>query len=147
MTRKLKVFIPIIAILFTVAGCSDSNDSPYEELLSHQPYANLTDSIHQSPSDADLYYRRGMLLYKNNNNPPALADLRKDYALAGLTEKELARDPFRQFEKWFQEAEAAKILEPNAMTLITATRDALEKVEVEKHEESANNPDYGTRDV
>jgi pyridoxamine 5'-phosphate oxidase len=53
----------------------------------------------------------------------SLADLRKDYALAGLTEKDLARDPFRQFEKWFQEAEAAKLTEPNAMTLATATRD------------------------
>jgi len=52
-----------------------------------------------------------------------LADLRKDYSLAGLAEKDLARDPFRQFEKWFQEAEAAKIVEPNAMTLATATRD------------------------
>ncbi len=52
-----------------------------------------------------------------------LADLRKDYALAGLLEKDLARDPFRQFEKWFQEAEAAKITEPNAMTLTTATRE------------------------
>ncbi|MEI6051202.1 MAG: pyridoxamine 5'-phosphate oxidase [Opitutaceae bacterium] len=53
----------------------------------------------------------------------SLADLRKDYALAGLNEKDLARDPFRQFEKWFQEAEAAKITEPNAMTLATASRD------------------------
>ena len=52
-----------------------------------------------------------------------LADLRKDYSLAGLAEKDLARDPFRQFEKWFQEAEAAKIAEPNAMTLATAGRD------------------------
>lgn len=52
-----------------------------------------------------------------------LADLRKDYALAGLAEKDLSRDPFRQFEKWFQEAEAAKIAEPNAMILATATRD------------------------
>ncbi len=52
-----------------------------------------------------------------------LSDLRKDYSLAGLTEKGLARDPFRQFEKWFQEAQAAKIAEPNAMVLATATRD------------------------
>lgn len=52
-----------------------------------------------------------------------LADLRQDYALAGLLEKDLARDPYRQFEKWFQEAQAAKIPEPNAMTLATATRD------------------------
>ena len=28
-----------------------------------------------------------------------------------------------QFEKWFQEAEAAKLTEPNAMTLCTATRE------------------------
>lgn len=52
-----------------------------------------------------------------------LADLRKDYALAGLAEKDLARDPFRQFEKWFQEAEAAKIIEPNAMVVATANRE------------------------
>ena len=53
----------------------------------------------------------------------SLADLRKEYSLAGLLEKDLARDPFRQFDKWFQEAEAAKITEPNAMTLSTATRE------------------------
>jgi pyridoxamine 5'-phosphate oxidase len=53
----------------------------------------------------------------------ALADMRKDYSLAGLLEKDLAKNPFRQFEKWFQEAEAAKLPEPNAMTLATAGRD------------------------
>jgi pyridoxamine 5'-phosphate oxidase len=52
-----------------------------------------------------------------------LADLRKDYTLAGLNEKDLARDPYRQFDKWFQEAEAAKLPEPNAMTLCTSTRE------------------------
>ena len=53
----------------------------------------------------------------------SLADLRKDYSLAGLLEKDLAKDPFRQFEKWFQEAEAAKIVEPNAMILSTVGPD------------------------
>lgn len=52
-----------------------------------------------------------------------LADLRKEYSLAGLSEKDVARDPYRQFEKWFQEAEAAKIHEPNAAILATAARD------------------------
>jgi pyridoxamine 5'-phosphate oxidase len=52
-----------------------------------------------------------------------LADQRKEYSLAGLSEKDVARDPFRQFEKWFQEAEAAKIHEPNAAVLATAARD------------------------
>jgi pyridoxamine 5'-phosphate oxidase len=53
----------------------------------------------------------------------SLADMRKDYSMAGLLEKDLAKNPFRQFEKWFQEAEAAKVLEPNAMTLATCGRD------------------------
>lgn len=53
----------------------------------------------------------------------SFADLRRDYSLAGLVEKDLAKDPFRQFEKWFQEAEAAKIPEPNAMVCSLAGRD------------------------
>ncbi len=53
----------------------------------------------------------------------SLADLRKDYSLSGLLEKDLARDPFRQFDQWFQEAQAAKLVEPNAMTLATASKD------------------------
>jgi pyridoxamine 5'-phosphate oxidase len=53
----------------------------------------------------------------------SLADLRTEYSLAGLSEKDVARDPFRQFEKWFQEAEAAKLREPNAAVLATAARD------------------------
>jgi pyridoxamine 5'-phosphate oxidase len=53
----------------------------------------------------------------------ALADMRKDYSMAGLLEKDLAKNPFRQFEKWFQEAEAAKVPEPNAMTLASVGRD------------------------
>jgi pyridoxamine 5'-phosphate oxidase len=52
-----------------------------------------------------------------------LADQRKEYSLAGLSEKDLARDPFRQFDKWFQEAEAAKLNEPNAGILATAGKD------------------------
>jgi len=53
----------------------------------------------------------------------SLADLRQEYSLAGLQEGDLEKDPFRQFDRWFEEAQAAQILEPNAMTLATATRD------------------------
>lgn len=53
----------------------------------------------------------------------ALSDMRRDYGLAGLLEKDLAKNPFSQFERWFQEAEAAKVTEPNAMTLATTGRD------------------------
>jgi pyridoxamine 5'-phosphate oxidase len=50
----------------------------------------------------------------------AVADLRRDYKLAELTEDKVAADPFAQFQRWFDEALAAKVLEPNAMTLATA---------------------------
>jgi len=49
-----------------------------------------------------------------------LANLRRDYHLAGLGEADLARDPFRQFERWFADARAAGVSEPNAMILATA---------------------------
>ena len=52
----------------------------------------------------------------------ALADLRREYTLAGLREEDLDSDPFRQYNKWFQEALAAGILEPNAMVLATADK-------------------------
>jgi pyridoxamine 5'-phosphate oxidase len=39
-----------------------------------------------------------------------------------LTEQTVARDPFSQFEHWFDEANAANIPDANAMTLATATR-------------------------
>ena len=53
----------------------------------------------------------------------AIADLRQEYGKAGLLEKDLAKDPFRQFEQWFQEAEVAQLHEPNAMVLGTVGRD------------------------
>ena len=50
----------------------------------------------------------------------SIADLRKDYTLAGLRRAELDADPIRQFQKWFQQALDAGLLEPTAMSLATA---------------------------
>ncbi len=52
-----------------------------------------------------------------------LADLRRDYALESLTERDVDADPIRQFEKWFGQAMRSGMVEPNAMTLATSTRD------------------------
>ena len=46
--------------------------------------------------------------------------MRRQYSGAGLAEHELAHDPVSQFSRWFAEAEAAGIHEPNAMVLSTA---------------------------
>ncbi len=49
--------------------------------------------------------------------------MRTDYVQGELIESNVAKDPFEQFERWFTEAEAAKLLEPNIMTLATASAD------------------------
>jgi pyridoxamine 5'-phosphate oxidase len=51
-----------------------------------------------------------------------LTNLRREYTLAGLRRAELDADPIAQFGKWLQQAVAAGIPEPNAMTLATADK-------------------------
>jgi pyridoxamine 5'-phosphate oxidase len=52
---------------------------------------------------------------------PDLSDLRRDYRRAKLDIGDLLPDPVAQFRRWFDEAVAAKIVDPNAMGLATAT--------------------------
>ena len=51
------------------------------------------------------------------------ANLRAEYLRAALDERDVQRDPFRQFARWFDEAVAAQLPEPNAMTLATVGDD------------------------
>ena len=51
------------------------------------------------------------------------AQLRIDYQRASLDERDVDRDPLRQFTRWFEEAVAARVPEPNAMTLATVGAD------------------------
>ena len=49
----------------------------------------------------------------------SVADLRRDYAQAGLDEGELAASWLEQFDRWF--GQAGGLVEPNAVVLATAT--------------------------
>ena len=53
----------------------------------------------------------------------SIADLRRRYGRAGLHEGDLDADPIAHFRRWFEEARAAGLYEPNAMTLATAAPD------------------------
>jgi pyridoxamine 5'-phosphate oxidase len=46
-------------------------------------------------------------------------ELRKDYSMASLDISDVDKDPIGQFDKWFKEALAAGVPEPNAFTLST----------------------------
>jgi pyridoxamine 5'-phosphate oxidase len=54
-----------------------------------------------------------------------IADIRKDYKLRSLLEKDVDANAIRQFDKWWQEAIHSEIDEVNAMTLATASADGI----------------------
>lgn len=49
----------------------------------------------------------------------SIADLRRDYTQATLSEHEVDPNPIQQFASWFEQTLAAEIPEPNAMSLAT----------------------------
>lgn len=53
------------------------------------------------------------------NSAHSIADLRRNYTLAGLSEEDAGSDPIALFSSWFAAALSADLPEPNAMTLAT----------------------------
>ncbi len=52
-----------------------------------------------------------------------IGNLRKEYILQSLDEKNMDADPLIQFANWFEDAIVSKVEEPNAMILSTSDRD------------------------
>ncbi|MGN6401980.1 MAG: pyridoxamine 5'-phosphate oxidase [Flavisolibacter sp.] len=55
----------------------------------------------------------------------SIADLRQEYSSQSLLETDVATHPIEQFTKWWQQAVQSQIIEPNAMTLATASGDGM----------------------
>lgn len=53
-----------------------------------------------------------------------LADIRASYTSTGIRRADLLPDPVDQFRLWYEQAGQAGLVEPNAMSLATAGRDA-----------------------
>src|SRR5205809_6522996 len=56
-----------------------------------------------------------------NETSISLADLRNDYSQKTLDERDVDRDPLKQFGVWMVEAIHAQVPEPTAMTLATVS--------------------------
>src|SRR4051794_17397255 len=63
-------------------------------------------------------------------NKQEQAALRRDYASAELSEAAVSTNPFEQFAVWFDEVLKSEVLDPNAMTLSTATPDGVPSARV-----------------
>lgn len=57
------------------------------------------------------------------NQSKNVADIRRDYTREALVEAEVCENPIDQFVEWFEQALSADMVDPNAMTLATATKD------------------------
>ena len=54
-----------------------------------------------------------------------LAALRREYAVGGLAEADLAAEPIAMFRRWLHDATVAGLHEPNAMVVASATPDGV----------------------
>ncbi|WP_340381497.1 pyridoxamine 5'-phosphate oxidase [Daejeonella sp.] len=61
--------------------------------------------------------------YRMSVKKEVVESLRQEYSSVSLSEKDVAKDPVKQFGKWFKEAMDAGVNEANAMTLATTSID------------------------
>lgn len=74
-------WLPALIIAFVFVACTSGPSSQDEALLSRPPYDRLTDSIKGDAGNAALYFRRGTLLYGNEETGLAEKDLRRAWQL------------------------------------------------------------------
>lgn len=83
--RILCSFVMIL-ILFSC----NSNESGHDNVLYQPPYASFTDSLSRAPERADLYYKRGVLLYQNDQLTLAKQDIQKAWQISPREEYALS---------------------------------------------------------
>ena len=59
-----------------------------------------------------------------------LSDLRREFSASGLSEADVAADPFEQFSVWMNDALIGDIIDPNAMTVSTVGADNMPSARV-----------------
>jgi tetratricopeptide (TPR) repeat protein len=77
----MRALVSLLIVSFSFWACSNKVTSKRDTILSQPPYDKLTDSIEKAPRDAGLYFRRGSLLYSNNEILLAENDLRTAWQL------------------------------------------------------------------
>lgn len=79
---------PFFVFILLFVSCNGAAES--ETFLADPPYNKITDSLRLQPQAADLYYRRGALLYQNEELAAAEKDLKKAWQLQPTEEHALS---------------------------------------------------------
>ncbi len=78
MSRSSCLFL----LLFFITACTNNDgDASASSVLSLPLFADISDSISKQPADDGLYFRRAVLLNKNNFPELALSDFKKAWSL------------------------------------------------------------------
>lgn len=57
-----------------------------------------------------------------------LQEMRREYKRDALDEQSVQKSPFLQFEKWFEDAKNAQVMEPNTMILATSSKESIPNI-------------------
>ncbi len=80
MAKPLLFLTGLLCII--LCSCHNNGSETTTALLKQPPYNKLTDSIKNDPANMDLYYKRGALLFQNNQLNAAEQDLKKAWNTA-----------------------------------------------------------------
>ena len=74
----------LLAPAFLLVSCNNDDEAaaPGNEVLSQPPYSTVTDSLKKEPKNAELYFRRAIMLNRNNLPDLALRDFKRAWAQA-----------------------------------------------------------------
>ena len=78
----------LFALIVCVLSCNQAEEK--DSTLTQPPYDKLTDSLQHQPQNAGLYYRRGTLLYQNEQLQLAKQDLQEAWQLEPSEEHALS---------------------------------------------------------
>jgi tetratricopeptide (TPR) repeat protein len=81
-------FLIVFSIAYILSGCR--NNDKTNVVLKQQPFASLTDSINKMSGNSELYYKRGVLLFENNQPFYARVDIEKAWNLVPKEEYALS---------------------------------------------------------
>lgn len=76
-----RVSILLLLSLLAACGSSTQDPSPFADKLQVPPYKALSDSIRKDPKQSEFFFRRAVLLNRNDQPAAALADFRQAWKL------------------------------------------------------------------
>jgi tetratricopeptide (TPR) repeat protein len=87
MNTVVKIFLTVFYSMTLIISCNDREQvSAFENIFQKASFIDITDSIKQDNKNPELFFRRSILLQKENYTDAAIADLQTAWDLSGNEE-------------------------------------------------------------